>query len=39
MNAIEILDCLPNVGVNLEPYISLDAKFIIGQIQEYEIKA
>lgn len=40
MNAIEVLDRLPHVGVNSEQYVKLDdAKFIIGQIQEYEIKA
>lgn len=41
MNAIEVLDRLPHVGVNSEPYVKLDdAKFIIGQvIQEYETEA
>ena len=41
MNAIEILERLPQVGVNTEAYIKLDdAKFIIGQvIQEYETEA
>lgn len=41
MNAIEILNRLPQVGVNTEPYVRLDdAKFIIEQvIQEYETEA
>ena len=35
MNAIEVLNRLPQIGVNTEAYIRLDdAKFIISQMQK-----